>query len=402
MQRLYQLCVCLALIAAAGCSRTPESDSDKTPAARAEKDEGGPTHAATAKQPAKLAEEGEREENSDFVTLSTKQLQAAGIEVAAVRRNFTGAIEAPAVIVSNPQGAATVSSSVSGRVVEVRKNIGESVARGDTLALIESREVAQFSADVAIARRQRELAEANFGREERLYAEKVSSRQEYETARASLAEMRSRQRLAEQQLGSAGGSIDQSGRMRLRAPIAGVVTARQIAQGDVVEANAKLFEVADLRTLSVELSLAPADAARIAIGATVEVSTEGRTSTGKIAYLSPVVDPATRQVRALASLPNPNAAWRIGETVRASIALSGAGKGQLAIPRSAVQTVEDKPSVFVREKDGFSIRHVALDKPSAAYVIVQSGLDGSEQIAVTNTYVLKAELGKGEAGDDHD
>jgi cobalt-zinc-cadmium efflux system membrane fusion protein len=108
-------------------------------------------------------------------------------------------------------------------------------------------------------------------------------------------------------------------------------------------------------------------------------------------------------VRAIASLSDPGTNWRIGETVRASVPLAAArGKPQLAIPRAAVQTVEDKPSVFVRSKDGFSIRRIAVGDAAGGYLMVLSGLDGSERIAVSNTYILKAEHGKGEAGEDHD
>jgi cobalt-zinc-cadmium efflux system membrane fusion protein len=191
--------------------------------------------------------------------------------------------------------------------------------------------------------------------------------------------------------------------LTLRAPITGVVTARQITLGDVVEANAKLFELANPSILSVELSLTPSDASRIALGAAVAVSADARSGSGTVAFLSRVLDPATRQIRAIASLPNQNGLWRIGETVSASVVLKPESSGeQLAVPRAAVQTIEDKPSVFVRQKDGFAIKHVVLGKPAAGFVIVLSGLDGSERIATSNTYVLKAEHGKGEAGGEND
>ncbi|MBB3222102.1 efflux RND transporter periplasmic adaptor subunit [Pseudoduganella umbonata] len=411
MQWLSRLSTCAALLVVVGCSRGPEGQQ---PSESAERSEAAPANTASAAKSSGEAEsrhEGKRdeehgekheEEHSDAIALTAEQIKAAGIDIAPVRRGFAGAIDAPAVIVADPQHASVVSSTVGGRVVEATRNLGETVARGDTLAVIESREVAQFGADAAISRRQRELAEANFQREERLYAEKVSSRQEYEVAKAAYDEARSRQRLAEQQVASAGGRTDQAGRLLLRAPISGVITARQVARGDVIEAQAKLFEIADLNTLSVELSLTQADAARVSVGTAIDVTADGRSSTGKITYLSRVLDPATRQVRAIALLPNPQARWRIGETVRAAIALGTDGAGQLAVPRTAVQTVEDKPSVFVRDKNGFSVRPIVLGQSAGTYVTVQSGLHGDEQIAVSNTYILKAELGKGEAGEDHD
>lgn len=411
MQAVFRSGLCAAMIVLSACS--PKSDTAKpaepTASQREEKEEaeeksGRKEQAGTeAKEGTEEKEnEGEAERKEDFVNLSDQQIKAAGIEVMPIRKAFAGVIEAPAVIAADLKQAAVVSSSVGGRVVEVRRNLGEAVSRGDVLAVIESRDIAQLRADIDIAKRQSELAQATFKREERLYNEKVTSRQEFEVARSAAQEARTRLRLAEQQLSAAGGTGGgQLNRLTLRSPIKGHVTARQIALGDIVEPNAHLFEVANLNELSVELSLSPDDAARVVVGSTVDVSTDGRTGAARITSVSRVLDPATRQVRAIAKLSNERGTWRIGETARASIALAGeSGGGQLAIPRTAVQTVEDKPSVFVREKDGFAIKHVVLGTAAAGYVKVTSGLDGSEQIAVSNTYLLKAEHGKGEAGDD--
>lgn len=408
MQMPFRWSVCGMLLILAACSRSPKPEEDKPQASAVASAAPAATqkHADKDKDDDKSAErkggEEKDEKEADFVKLSDKQIQSAHIEVASVRTGFAGAVEAPAVIIADPQHAAVVSSSVSGRVISVHKNLGENVARGDILAVIESREVAQFSADVALARRQLELADAAFKREDRLYAEKVSSRQEYELAQSALDDARTRLRLAQQQLATSGGA-EQSAQLTLRAPIAGVVTARQVALGDVVEANAKLFELANPDLLSVELSLAPSDASRVAPGTPIEVSADGRSGSGHVAFLSRVLDPATRQIRAIASLPNKNALWRIGETVSASVVLKPESPGErIAVPRAAVQTIEDKPSVFVRQKDGFAIKHIVLGKPAAGFVTVLSGLDGSERIATSNTFVIKAEHGKREAGGDND
>lgn len=399
MQHHMRIGALIALLVITGCTRKPLPDQEPGRESTA-----GAKAAAPAKPPAEKHSGEHEDEHADFVKLSDQQIKAAGIQLGAVRTDFAGAIEAPGVIVVDPQRSAIVSSSVGGRVVEIRKTLGEQVARGEVLAVIDSREVAQLSADAAIAERQRALAEATFLREERLFAEKVSSRQEYEVAKTALEETRTRLRLAQQQLRSAGtGGGSTSGQLRLVAPLGGVVTFRQINVGDVIDGDEKLFEVADLSHLSIELSLTAADAARLAVGAQVDLMSENRTARARLTHLSRILDPATRQVRALAALDDAKASWRVGETIRASIALAGAsGAGSMAIPRSAVQTVEEKPSVFVREKEGFAIRPVVLGKAAGNYVTVQSGLEGTEQIAVANTFILKAEHGKGEAGDHDD
>lgn len=413
MQAVFRSGLCAAMILLSACSPKPETASRQEAAEhgeqssnakgeQAEKAENGESRGEAGERgEAAEKESGEAKAKEDFVTLSDQQIKAAGIEVMPVRQSFAGAVEAPAVIAADPKHAAVVSSAVGGRVVEIRRNLGDPVARGDVLAVIESRDVAQLRADVEIAKRQYELSQANFAREERLYGEKVTSRQEFEIARNAAQEARTRLRLAEQQLAAAGASSGgQLNRLMLRSPIKGNVTARQIALGDIVAPDAHLFEVADLNELAAELSLSPDDAARVTVGTAVDVSTDGRTGTGRITHVSRVLDPATRQVRAIARLSNGRGAWRIGETVRASIALEGSAGTQLAIPRTAVQTVEDRPSVFAREKDGFAIKHVVLGGNAAGYVKVMGGLEGNEQIAVSNTYLLKAEHGKGEAGDD--
>src|SRR5450830_49141 len=413
MQAVFRSGLCAAMILLGACSPKSETASHKEAAEQAEKTqsvagekaekaEKGESSDEAGERGKAVAGEGEVEAKEDFVALSEQQIKAAGIEVMPIRQSFAGAVEAPAVIAADPKHAAVVSSSVGGRVVEIRRNLGDPVARGDVLAVIESRDVAQLRADVEIAKRQHELAQATFVREERLYGEKVTSRQEFEIARNASLEARTRLRLAEQQLAAAGATGGaQLNRLMLRSPIKGNVTTRQIALGDMVAPDVHLFEVADLSELAVELSLSPNDAARVSVGTAVDISTDGRTGAGRITHLSRILDPATRQVRAIARLSNGQGTWRIGETVRASIALEGdSGASQLAIPRTAVQTVEDKPSVFVREKEGFAIKHVVLGDNAAGYVKVMPGLEGGEQIAVSNTYMLKAEHGKGEAGDD--
>ena len=116
-----------------------------------------------------------------------------------------------------------------------------------------------------------------------------------------------------------------------------------------------------------------------------------------------MIDPETRQVQALATLPNAGARWRVGETVRASVAVGGAGtQAVLAVPRNAIQTVEDKPTVFVRTSEGFAARHVVLGLANGSEVMVLSGLAAGDSVAVANSYVLKAELAKGEGGGEHD
>lgn len=396
MPKFYRPLVCASLLLLAACTKGPEA-SHPAPSEQ-HKEEKGEAAEQHKDEQGEAAEKGK----ADAVRMSNAQVTASSIEVAPVRRIFADSIEAPATIEASPSRSEVVAVSVGGRLTALERNLGESVQKGDVLAVVESGEAAQLKADVEAARRDLDLARTTLQREERLYKEKVSAEQDYIAAKVAAADAQTRLRLAEQRLAAAGGSGGGPlNRLVVRSPIKGYVIARQAVLGNVVAPNAELFRVADLSEVSVELALSPEDASRVQVGAAVDVSTPTRNGTGRVAFISPVIDPTTRQVQALATLPNPQGVWRVGDTVRASVLLKHPkGQAALAVPQSAIQTVEDKPSVFVRTNQGFDVKPVVLGPTNGNYVTVASGLSGEERVAVNNSYVLKAELGKGKGGDD--
>lgn len=335
---------------------------------------------------------------ADTVHLTDAQIAAAGITLETVAADQAGVVVATAIVAADPTRSAIAAAAIGGRIAAVNRNLGEAVRRGDALAVIESREAAELTAEVEAARSRLGEATTTLEREERLFRERVSAEQDVIAARAAAREAQIRLRLAQQRLGASGGTdAATSNRLTVRAPIDGHVIERQAALGNVVAADAALFRIADLAVVSLELALSPDDAGAVAAGAAVMVDTGRRHAQGRIAFVAPIIDPATRQVRAQAELPNADGVWRIGETVTARIARTGAAHG-VAVPRAAIQTVEDKPSVFVRTDEGFAVRHLVLGPAAGTDVLVTSGLAGGERIAVGNSYVLKAELGKGEGG----
>jgi cobalt-zinc-cadmium efflux system membrane fusion protein len=407
MHKLYRPLLWASVVALMACSPKPQGEHPVTKetvkdGAAAQPESEDREKGEQSEKKGGAGDDDDKERKKNVVKLSDAQIKAAGITVAPVRRAFVGAVESPGTIVASPARSEVIAAAVTGRIVSLPLNLGQLVRRGDTLAIIESREAADLKADLESARRQLRLAEQNLEREDRLYREKVTAEQEYQTVRTTAEEARIRVRLAMQRLAAVGGAADGPlNRLVLRSPINGYVIARPAVLGNVVEANAELLRVADLSEVSVDLPLAPDDASKVATGSTVEVTTGGRSGTGKIAYVSPVFDQATRQVQALATLPNPGGTWRIGETVRASIVPKHTGKKEgLAVPEAALQNVEGKPSVFVRVKDGFVVKPIIPGPASEGYIKVVTGLNGDEQVAVNNSYVLKAELNKGEGGDD--
>jgi cobalt-zinc-cadmium efflux system membrane fusion protein len=96
----------------------------------------------------------------------------------------------PATIEGDPQGTQVVSAAIGGRVVSLTRNLGQSVGRGDTLAVIESREAAQLKGEVEASRARLALANSNLAREQRLFAQRVSPEQDLIAARTAAIEAR--------------------------------------------------------------------------------------------------------------------------------------------------------------------------------------------------------------------
>lgn len=95
----------------------------------------------------------------DTVTLSTQQIADAGIEIGQpVIGGIARSIELPALVQGDPQGLQVVSATISGRLVALTRNLGQSVARGATLAIVESREAASLNAEIEAARARAALA----------------------------------------------------------------------------------------------------------------------------------------------------------------------------------------------------------------------------------------------------
>ncbi len=341
-------------------------------------------------------EGAEKKADKDAVTLSARQIADAGIEVARPTvGGVAGAIELPALVQGDPQGVQVVSATIGGRLVALTRNLGQSVRQGDPIAVIESREAASLKAEVEAARARAALAQSNLRREQRLFAERVSPEQDLVAARTAATEANIALRLAQQQLGATGGGGGTLNRIAMRSPISGQVIARPAVLGQTVDANAELYRVANLSRVTIAASVSPADAGRIRPGIRVEVTAAGRRQEGRVSFVSPALDESTRLVQVIATLDNGGGTWRVGEPVTASFMLPATGDRSIAVPSTAVQSVENRTVVFVRTSNGFRAVPVTAGRRNGDQVIISSGLTGQERIATTNSFTLKAELGKG-------
>ena len=181
------------------------------------------------------------------------------------------------------------------------------------------------------------------------------------------------------------------------APLSGVVIARHANPGEQSD-DKPLFTVADLSTVWVELSLFPRDVAKVRVGqeARVKSAEAGLEATGKVVYVAPFGQAANQTLTARVLVDNPERRWAPGLYVTAEVTLAETA-APLAIRNEAVQTLEDHSVVFVRDNEGFAPHEVTLGRSDGEFAEVLSGLKVGDTYATANSFIIKAELGKGSA-----
>lgn len=186
----------------------------------------------------------------------------------------------------------------------------------------------------------------------------------------------------------------------VQSPLSGVVTERMTNPGEQAESQ-PLFTVADLSSVWVELSLFPRDRAQVRIGQNVRVSADGGLQgDGEVVFVSPLSTSATQSLAARVLLDNSDGRWTPGLYVQGEIGV-GESEVALAVPVAAIQDLESGTSVFVEDADGFEPRVVKVGRNDGRMVEIISGLKAGDRVVSAGSFVLKAELGKGEAEHGH-
>jgi cobalt-zinc-cadmium efflux system membrane fusion protein len=188
----------------------------------------------------------------------------------------------------------------------------------------------------------------------------------------------------------------------LKAPIGGTVIDRQISLGEYTSEQKPAFVVADLSTIWVDLSIYRQDLKRIHLRDEVLIDPDDGNGEikGTVSYIAPVGSSDTQTALARVVLPNADGQLRPGLFVSARLVLAKRNV-PVAVRASAIQTLENKRVVFVREgADTLEARPVELGESDPKFVEIKAGLNAGERYVAENSFVVKAEMGKGDA--DHD
>lgn len=363
-----------------------------------------PVWAAPENQPA-----GSRE---GLIKLSAAQIAALRIEVAPVGPgNLLRTVRVPGNVMMDPDRIGHVPAKVIGTVVELRKRLGDAVQKGELVAYLESREVADAKSEFLTAGANLELQTTLIERERSLFEKKISAEQQFLRAENAFSLSKLRHDLARQKLSAL--DVDEAEiaelpkqpvanlrRYALRSPIAGRVIERRVDLGAPVggdQQEKEIYVVADLSSVWVELVASAPDLVLLKEGDGIMIEDSARAkAAGKTIFISPMVSKETRTTRVIVSLDNADGRWRPGSFVGASIPVDRRAVS-LLLPRSSVHTIDGKLTAFVQVPEGFEARAVQAGAMTEDAVEVLGGLKPGEIVAVLNTFVLKSDLGKAKA-----
>jgi cobalt-zinc-cadmium efflux system membrane fusion protein len=324
---------------------------------------------------------------------------------------------APGSLVPDADHIGRVSVRVLATVAELRKRLGDSVEKGEIVAVIESREVADAKGEYLAARLTNDLRQTLFVRQKVLVETHVVSENEFLRTQLTANDAQIKLDGARQKLFALGLSEDEIAdlpnqppetlrKQFLRAPISGRVSERRVDLGGLIGREgqeSELFVIVNLDDIWVDLAVSPEDIAAVREGGpiTVRAIGTGDEARAQVIFVSPLLDRETRNARVIATMPNADHRWKPGTFITAEVPLESA-PSKLLVPRTALQTVKGKPTLFVRDATGFEARQVRTGREDDDDVEILSGLAAGETVAVANSFTLKAELEKTDAEHGHD
>lgn len=372
---------------------------------------------------------------------SAESVTKAGIDVDVVQeRPMVDVITANGELMFDPTRVAHLSSRVSGNVAVVFKTVGDDVAAGDILALVDASQVGQAKSQFLQAVVQHQLRKNTVDRlrpiatngalPQKALIEAESALQESEigiiATRQALANLgidlpedlegRDSKSLADdlrflglskQALASLPAGTKTANLIPVRVPSDGVLVTSQVVAGEVVDASKALFTVSDPRRMWLILNVRQEDARYVRRGQTVWFRPDNinQDVTGQISWISPALDEQTRTMQVRVAIANDDGSLQ-DKTFGAGRIVLREEPNAIVVPRDAVQSTSDASFVFVRDKNYFDegspkffhVRQVRLGAKDGQYVELLAGVLPGEVIVTKGSNVLLAQLLRGSLG----
>ena len=354
------------------------------------------------------SEEGHAEEGE--IQLTSQQMVEQGLKVAVAS---TGLVEKlttlPGKLVVNTDQQAHISPNFSGHVEQVNVALGQSVQKGQTLAVLILPELIDQQANLRMAQVNLDLARKDYQREQQLWSQGISAKQDYQRAENAYRQAQITVQSSQARLNALGASGNNNGRFLIKAPISGVISKKDIVVGENVQLADQLFVIENLKDLWLEFNLPNTSNIQLQVGQILNFKTNGSDQNyqAKVQTLNPEADLQTGRLQVRAKVTTQADVLRPNVLVNVFVTDAQA-KTALRVQKKALQQVEGKPVVFVIESEEKGLVHlkaqpieVGVSSQDGQWLEVISGLPEGQKYIADGSFLLKSELEKDEAGHGH-
>ena len=354
------------------------------------------------------SEEGHAEEGE--IQLTSQQIVEQGLKVAVAS---TGLVEKlttlPGKLVVNTDQQAQISPNFSGYVEQVNVALGQSVQKGQTLAVLILPELIDQQANLRMAQANLDLARKDYQREQQLWSQGISAKQDYQRAENAYRQAQITVQSSQARLNALGASGNNNGRFLIKAPISGVISKKDIVVGENVQLADQLFVIENLKDLWLEFNLPNTSNIHLQAGQILNFKTNGSDQNyqAKVQTLNPEADLQTGRLQVRAKVTTQADVLRPNVLVNVFVTDAQA-KTALRVQKKALQQVEGKPVVFVIESEEKGLVHlkaqpieVGVSSQDGQWLEVISGLTEGQKYIADGSFLLKSELEKDEAGHGH-
>lgn len=338
---------------------------------------------------------------ADNISISAKQIQALGITTITLPGKQTGEVSGlPAQVVIPGNQLFVISSPLPAMIEQTLVGIGDSVKKGQTIALLQSPALAEAQRGLLQANVQGQLARENLIRDESLYKDGIISESRYRSTRGLAIEAQAvlserKQMLRLSGMSNAALAQLQSGNnlsslLTLTSPIDGVVLEKTANAGQRLDAAVPIFKIARIDQLTVEIQAPLAVTRDLKIGSAITVPAYA--ASGKLTAIGSSLTGANQTVLLRGIILKGSENLRPGQFVEVSIATAVNKGTQWEIPNSAISRIQGRSVVFVQTPQGFRVLAVHIINEGAQNSVISGAFKSDEKIAVGGVSALKASM----------
>jgi cobalt-zinc-cadmium efflux system membrane fusion protein len=368
-------------------------------------------------------------DETKLTLLSAAQMQALNIEVSQAKSGqLRRYITLTGEIALNEDNVVHLVPRVEGIVLKVNKKLGNRVKKGEVMAVLESREMADAIAEYLASKEQLALAQDNYDRKSQLLKKRLISELQLFEIKQALLDTQIKNQSAARKLHALGFSnaevknlpqqpVSHLTKYQMFASINGVVVEKHIvlgeilspdvsefaiAEGTILSNESSAYVIADLSSVWVNFDVYPRDLLHIKKNQAVTISSnDGIAKTrGKISYISPMIDKETRTALIRCVLPNPKRQWRAGLFVAGKILIETIN-AKVVVPKTALQ---NDNTLFIVTEDSYVLQPIKLGRSDESHIEILAGLEKGQTYVSHGSFILRAEMQKSifaEAGHSH-